>query len=492
MKNYFTQRKCIFSCIVILLLAVACKKDSSSPDDLNENLYAVTFKISDFESSINPLGINLSSSGSIQKLAATTATQTEIGYLYYWSFNQSTLNPDIALHSGYSITYNSGQVPNEYATGFAYDSYEAGQAISIRSAVDVIVKVSLEDALSLSGIGFDISSSGTGPKDFELSYSNDGGSSFKMISAVNQFSNTNTSQAKNTFSYNIDTLQLDFTEDFYLKFHLLAGQRGTASAYNESTGIMRLDNIHFLGTADVGSGSTLYNTFQYYIFDAMNGELVANGEEDFTNQTVEINASLPLGTYYTSFVSNQSNSNLIFPSTYTHYEDYYFSNYFSNFSAVLFGQSDTITVNQNITQNIILNRLYSQIKFEFTDSEDLSIVERIVISQNHEPFFYAPFNLAMTNPILDQTEIDISPDFSLSKEFLFNQFMGLLSSTKPISYTVDVYSATGILRTFTVSSSIKNNVQLVFRGELLSDVSQEANFSVEINEDWDEEIIVDF
>jgi len=494
MKTHISLKICTVSCLsLIILFVVSCVKDNSLLiDDSNSERYKVTFKVADFDRFTSPLGFKSAASATFQKRASLSTSQSQVGYLYYWSFNQSSLDPDIALQAGHSISYNNGLIPAEYGAGFAFDTYAAGQALSFKGANDIIVKVSLKNAQTLSGIGFDLSSSGTGPKDFILSYSNDAGANYKVISAQNQFTNTNTSQAKNSFAYNIDTLSLNFNQDFYLKISLLSGQRGTASAYNEATGIMRLDNLHLLGTANVIVGSTVYDNFAYYIFNALTGELVVQGEMDFTSSTTEISESLPMGVYYTSFVSNKSDFKLLYPSNITHYENYYYANPFNNFKAVQFGKTDTLTVDQNISQNVKLKRLYSQIKFEFTDAKNLSEVKRIVINQDHEPFFYAPFNTARTNPIVDQSEIELKPDFSLSKQIVFNQFMGLLSGARPISYTIEVYSDVALLRTFTVSSAIKNNVQLVFRGNLLIDQSQTANFAISVNEDWDGEVITDF
>jgi len=49
-----------------------------------------------------------------------------------------------------------------------------------------------------------------------------------------------------------------------------------------------------------------------------------------------------------------------------------------------------------------------------------------------------------------------------------------------------------LLRTFTVSGNIKNNVRLVFRGELLSGIDASNNFTVRYQEDWDGDDTIDF
>src|SRR5690606_28666587 len=114
----------------------------------------------------------------------------------------------------------------------------------------------------------------------------------------------------------------------------------------------------------------------------------------------------------------------LLPTTITKSSDLYISNLFSNKEAEVFGYTGKLSVTGNLTSNIVLQRLYSQVKLEFTDNLDLSVVKKIVIKQEHEPFFYSPFTTAMTNPIIDQTSIEITDDFQINKQLVFNQFMG--------------------------------------------------------------------
>lgn len=79
-----------------------------------------------------------------------------------------------------------------------------------------------------------------------------------------------------------------------------------------------------------------------------------------------------------------------------------------------------LEVNGNMTSNIVLQRLYSQVKIEFTDAWDLSHIQKIVIKQEHEPFFFSPFNSSMVNPILDQSSVEVEDDFELNKQVAIN------------------------------------------------------------------------
>lgn len=49
----------------------------------------------------------------------------------------------------------------------------------------------------------------------------------------------------------------------------------------------------------------------------------------------------------------------------------------------------------------------------------------------------------MTNSILDQSSLEVEEDFQLNKQFVFNQFMGLLAEVIPLHYSVEVYDYTG-------------------------------------------------
>lgn len=123
---------------------------------------------------------------------------------------------------------------------------------------------------------------------------------------------------------------------------------------------------------------------------------------------------------------------------------------------------------------------------------DLSSVKKIILSQGHEPFFYSPFNTTMLNPVMDQTVIEIEDDFQFNKQVVFKKFMGFLSEVQPIHYTVLVLIDEGVLRTFDLSSSLKNNLQLAFRGELLQGALENVLFQITKNENWDGENNVGF
>lgn len=128
---------------------------------------------------------------------------------------------------------------------------------------------------------------------------------------------------------------------------------------------------------------------------------------------------------------------------------------------------------------------------EFTDI-DLSTVKSIVVTQFHEPFFYSPFTTDILNPILDQSGFMIEEDFQSNKQIVFNQFMGIIAEGNPIKYYITVFGESDVLRSFEISSAMKNNIQLVFRGELLEGASKNVAFQITKNETRDGENEVSF
>lgn len=496
MRNYTKKNWYSFLCFLsIVFLVSSCDKDVVAPDALDES-YTVAIKFKEFESSTTPLGKNarVLADKAVNKWASTNPRQTkniQQGYLYYWSFNNETLSPDIRVVGGAKITYNGGLTPDRYAGGWKYDTYSAGRALNLTGVQEFIFEIPLIRVLELQTLGFDIGSSNTGPKAFDLFYSQDG-EEYEALAKDNQFTNINTAQAKNSFQFDLTTLELDLSKKLFLKIIPKAGERGTSTAYNSTSGVTRIDNFHLIGVSEVVEEATVFK-LHYHIFDADNRNMVMMGTEVFEPGNLpDLSLSLPIGNYYASFVSNVSNAELNIPER-ANADDYFMANSFSNHRAQIFGLVDTFAVDSEMQIEATLQRYYSQIRFEFTDSDDLSHIGKLIFTPEHDPYFYSPFVAAMGNPVLDQSEIILIPNFEEDgKEIVFHQFMGRVVTPQPIQYRVEVYDKVNeLLRTFTVSSSIKENVQLVFRGQLLTN-QQEVTFTVRQNEEWGGETIVSY
>lgn len=484
--------KCLFlkigrlSFFFIILLAIySCKKDGSV-DEQNENLHLVNFKVSGFSSAIKPF--KAASKANAQALSNTSATQNYVeGKLYFWSFNKETLEPDIAYQIGVkpSITYLKGtnideRNPNIVGSGYKYEDYIAGGAISCDGPSEILIKIPIQGADQITQFGFDAGSSNTGPKDFELYYSIDEGKTYEVIQRENQFGDTKAS-TKNSYNYLLSDKNI-ISSQLWFKFLPKEGIRGDGGAYNSTSGTFRFDNIRLLGMAPSSQTGNSINKLHYFLFHKDKPETVVTGSVAY-EEASSLSLNLVKGSYSIFFVSNESRKDLLFPESPTR-SNFYIGNIFANSNAEVFGYVGNLEVTGDIENEIRLQRLFSQVKFEFTDATDLSVIKRIGISQRHDPFFLAPFNSQLANPILDQSDVEIVADFNTNKQLIFNQFMGISSMSVPLKYEVVLYGDTGILRTFQVESTLKNNMQLVFRGDLLKQLNVGEKFQVFKHTDW--------
>lgn len=480
------------SLLTIVIHASSCKK-ADEPDEVHNENYRIAVNFKDFEQTINPLTPSGRIASGIHKLASTTSPGISAAEttLYFWSFNQQTLMPDVAVGSGSAIIFNQGERTTDYGPGWSYEDYSAGYAISAAGVTDMVFRLPLNGIAALSTLGFDIGSSNTGPKDFSLAYSQDG-VNYIPLSANNQFSNTGTAHARHSFTYALADIVFDFSKDLFIKISALEGVRDGAGAYRESTGVIRLDNFRLRGKVGALTGNARKN-LHYHVFDEATKALVYAGVYDYAVAALgDFTLSLPAGNYIASFVANESMAALPIPADADALA-YHIANTFANHDARIFGVLDTFEVRENRVLDLTLERYYSEVNFEFTDQVDLAGVKTILIKALHQPTYYAPFNPSFSNRPHDQSVISKQPDFTLHKTIRFNQFLGRVFSPVPLSYAVEVYGADNLLiRTFTVSAEMVNNMQLTFRGALLAPTGTSANFVIRFNENWDGTKTVDF
>lgn len=477
-----------FSILFIILTLVSCKKNVEIPNDAQET-YTIGFRFQEFEQHVAPLGPKRAKS-SAKATAQTSDPTVYEGAIYFWSFNAETLMPDLYPSTHWNITYNDGEAPVDYGPGWMYEDYGAGRALSLKGLKNLIFEMPLTNISAVHELSFDVSSSGTGPKGFSLLFSQNG-VDYTMIKENNQFENTTTPHSKNSFSFSLGELSLDFSKNLYIKLIAKAGLRGNASDYNPTSGIFRLDNFRLAGIAQAVSDASV-RRIHYHIFDAVTQDLVLSGADHFREGALaDFALEIPAGDYIASFVTNVSNEELNIPEI-GHASTYFITNPFSNSKAEIFGVLDTFSVGGDMQRDIELNRYYSEIRFAFTDSGDLSEVAKLVVKQEQEPTFYAPFLPTMENPVEDFSEIILYPQFDAStREVFFHQFIGNTPLPVLLRYTLEVYNAADeLLRTFQVESEIRNNIRLLFSGKLLD--ATNGQFVVRLNEDWDGDKQVDF
>lgn len=468
----------------------SCMKEESILPDEGEN-YAVNFAFPGFSSVSKPLASDRLSALKILDKRAAVGNMHSYGeeeYLYFWSFNQESLIPDIRINKETKITYNGGNEPTQFGAGFTHADFPAGRALSFNGVEDIEFALPLTNITHLSEVGFDISSSNTGPKAFHLLYSNDGGETYKMLSEDNQFMNLK-NQTRNTFSFSLDTIEWDYANDLLIKLLALSGERDTLPDM-KSTGATRIDNFYLSGQGEFPPSAATAGLY-YWIFDYVTKQLVQSDHLPYETDIPNITLSLPKGRYITHFVSHVAEQELITPKDMQSMEQHYISSYFADHLAEVNGSIDTINIDQNQSVDITLGRYHSAIKFELTDDQSLEDVSLVRVNRVKDPYFYAPFNLSMSNPIMDQSDIELEVDFTTdSKVLYFHQFVGNSNDEQELDYEVEVFAGASLLRSFRVSASAKNNTQLIFRGKLLEDPT--GTFTFSFNEEWDGEKEVEF
>ncbi len=467
------------SFLIILIFTASCKK-SIFLDDRNDK-HTVIFNLSGFSASQIELP-KISSKLASNQLSPLQSYHE--GNLYYWSFNNEEIVPDIKYQSLSlpGFTYNDNVVPDRFVNStYTYETYAAGKALTITGPRELIFKMPIKNIPQLKHFGFDIGSSNGGPKTFDFFYSLDNGVSFIDAVLNNQFSSFG-ANVKQSYNFDLENLEIETVDEIIFKLVFSAGDRGTSGDYNASSGTIRLDNVFLKGLIPFVENIHAVNEAHYYFFNRLTNKLTS-GTIPFERQAM-LALDLEFGQYDYFIVSNNSAEELIIPEEVTK-NSLSLSNYFRNSKAEIFGHVGELLVDEPSTTNLTLGRLYSQIKIEFTDPVSLSHIQRIVVKQKHQPFQYFPFLTSSNSSIVDASTIVFSEDFDANKQVVFNQFMGKLLTAKALSYTIEVYSADEIIRSFDLGSTLMNNMQLVFRGNLLVNTTAYEDFDIIRNENWD-------
>ncbi|MNT44675.1 hypothetical protein D3C72_1812120 [compost metagenome] len=168
------------------------------------------------------------------------------------------------------------------------------------------------------------------------------------------------------------------------------------------------------------------------------------------------------------------------------------SNSFLEKEVEIYAVRDTFEVNNAMERVLTLDRIFSEINVEFTDVEDLSKIDSIRIQQKHPSFYYYPFSNS-SNTQMDASVLLIEPNFTTNnKKFYFNQFMGFHDTNRSIKYELKVFAEGVPIRTFELSTDVKNNMQVLFKGLLLEGFDPIQGFIIRKNETWNGQVDVDF
>lgn len=174
----------------------------------------------------------------------------------------------------------------------------------------------------------------------------------------NQFGSI-AANAKNSFTYNLEDLELS-GDKLWIRIDPKAGNREGINDYNVASGTLRLDNLHLVGIVPTSSEPFAINKLYYFLFHKTDGSSIQGVNDDLKDLNLQLD--LKEGEYDVFFVINSYDADVLLAQDIAQASDLYISNLFSNKDADIFGYSGAIEVTGNMSINIILQRLYSQVK----------------------------------------------------------------------------------------------------------------------------------
>jgi len=493
--KFFKHLPCYSLCFVLLTgFFLGCKRDI--PPLPTEELRNVTFKLAGFEADKEPMGgpqaaipmaLDIMDKGLQALLNIEPGVEPQ--YLYYWSFNNGDLEPDIAVDEvGAGITFVGADSAPDYVAGFGLDPIEPGKALNIKGAQSVEINLPMRGLESVSTFALDISSSATGPKDFSLSFSIDDGTTFEVLSATNPFGAT----SRDRYSFDLSGYpQFVGAATLRLKFEFLPGDRGEGSDYNENTGTVKLDNIRLSGVYN-GSGSDLTTptTLHYYIFSSEDGSVVQQQQLslDALGEGGVLDVKLADGNYDVLFVAYRSGKGMLLREHLTNANEFYLGQHFDDYQAVTYAAllEGMVVDETHAEEAVALNRCYSLVEFDFTDAEaNLQHVKKVEIVRLHNDFLYTPFGMPAAKAESEADRILFSDFNPLADNIALHQFLGLLDVGGDISYELTAYGEGDVvLNTVTITEEIRNNVRLRLTGKLLGESGAINGFSIMLDTEW--------
>ncbi|MGV3761108.1 hypothetical protein [Parapedobacter sp.] len=502
--KFFRHLPCYSLCFVLLTgFFFGCKRDI--PPLPTEETRNVTFKLTGFEAETMPMDgsrgnarLALDGMGRGTQALLNIEPSMEPQYLYYWSFNNEDLEPDKAVdEAGAGITFvGSGSEPG-YVNGFGLDPIEAGKALNIKGVQSMEIDLPMANIESVTTFDLDISSSATGPKDFSLSFSVDGGATFEMLGATNPFGAT----SRDRYSFDLSGYpQVLGAVTLRLKFEFLPGDRGDGSDYNEATGTVRFDNIRLSGVYNATSGDlTTPSTLHYYIFSSEDGSVVQKQQLPMSalGDGGTLDVQLQDGDYDVLFVAYRSGKGMLLPENLTNANEFYFGQHFDDYRAVTYAAllAGVVVGEAGVEETVMLNRCYSLVEFDFTDSDaNLQRIKKIEIIRLHDDFLYAPFGVPATREESEAERIVFS-DFNSLEDYKISlhQFFGLLDVGGNVNYELTAYGEGDVaLNTVTIAQELRNNVRLRLTGKLLGDTGTINGFSVVFDNAWSETLEQEF
>lgn len=485
----------VMGACLLLNLMVSCKDDQLiQVGEKEKDLRTIQFRMEQFKSQINPLRASVgpgfmgttSSKGNVE-------TSPTVQRLYFWSFNQGTHVADVGidtLNTAFTLIRNNGSIEFDIGVGTAFAPYVAGQCLGALGPREMSANMPIKGVQRLGTLRFDMHSSATGPRDFDLYYSLDDGERV-LLTDSNSFDGNWT-----PFLYDVSEITLNSAEMIHFHWVYKSGVQRVQN-YNPMQGALRMDNLSLTGiytSATTEDSLQVDGEVQYYVFSKNNHKLVMEGKQDInTDLSIPITKiKLEDGEYFLSFLVNFSDEELITPESIQDAEDLYYYQKLSNGEPITYGALvEHLLVDSDLELNLEMNRQYSQVRIEFTDAEELDEVDRIEITTESKHVFFpyiAPY-LPETDWVTNEEKIIFYPDFDSHSGIQFNQFLGERPAGCELIYILKAYDSTDMLmREIRLEAVIPNNVQVVFTGKLLDSTAPGAAFYPVWNLEWGQPI----
>src|SRR5690606_23503582 len=297
---------------------------------------------------------------------------TEPQYLYYWSFNSGDLEPDVAVDEvAARISFVGNDLEPDYVAGFGLAPIEPGKALNIKGAQSLEINLPMANIESVTTFDFDITSSGTGPKDFSLSFSVDDGATFEVVSAANPFGTT----SRDRYSFDLSVYpHVLGAATLKLRFEFFPGDRGEGVGYDEARGTVKLDNIRLSGVYNAETGNQdAPSALHYYIFSTEDGSVVQQQQlsMDALGDGGALDVKLADGNYDVLFVAYRSDKGMLLREHLTNANEFYLGQHFDDYQAVTYAAllEGMVVDETHVEEAVTLNRCYSLVEFDFTDAE---------------------------------------------------------------------------------------------------------------------------
>ena len=481
----------LFVCCCIGLLS--CKEKIPKVIE-DKQLYEIQYDFSGFEKEYGnigpPLSAGKSSINTILDKRADAKNLEARRLLYSWNFDSKKLDPNFSNTISSKLYFDKQTI--NYVPGFNSINNPSDFAIQETGIKTFYIEINVKHVKRLDVLEFDIASGNQSPKLINLKVQNNQGQTIQYYSEDFKLMDRKTPFKVHNARFDLSKLPIDQTE-IKLLISFLPNPDDKETSVVVDRGTVLIDNIKIHGYLNNIALPKLAK-FHYYVFQKENKKLFSKGIVEQKGDLSNLVIKLPYGDFENLFVYNQSEEDLLVSNDINFQTDFYLSIQPNNKHARVFSNLDQIQVSQSFKRDLPMKRLYSLIKFSFTDLSDLSEVKKLVIYPLHEPILWSPFSNSILLHTLNFNEkpIEIVKNFSMDPSAVFNQFIGNVDKPKIIRYQVEVWDDKQAVRNFQVTASIKNNVQLTFKGLLNPKEEGFGHFISSLNEDWDGEDVVEY